>query len=279
LTAVVLVVRERRDRDRRRNVIVIAMVAAAALHGAYIVAIGGDYMHGRLLLPAFFAVALPASLTVRPQQRFNLGAVAGAGLWALISVVWFRPPPNPTGAVVAQISDFRAASGAKIVLDDAAFGLNGHEAAKAYADGVRGYFDVISKEPVPALDPNAFVLTLGSIGAPAYDAGIRVFVIDIGGLAEPLAARSAPIAGRPAGHRKQVDPAWYAARFAAPTNDDSPLVVSARHALTCGDIRALLHAVDGDLTPGLFLSNVLHSAKFTTMSVPYDPQVAEKRFC
>jgi len=32
------------------------------------------------------------------------------------------------------------------------------------------------------------LLTLGSIGVPAYDAGRRIWVVDIGGLAEPLAA-------------------------------------------------------------------------------------------
>ena len=199
-----------------------AMVVGGALHAAYIVAIGGDYMHGRLLLPAFFALALPASISLRRRSLVDLAIGGLAGAWALVSVIAFRPPPPPAGYVVASIADWRTVSGAKVVLDDSAFGLNGHEAAAAYARGVRGYFAVADKEPSLGRDPNAFVLTLGSIGVPAYDAGRRVWVVDIGGLAEPLAARTAIVPDRPAGHRKQVDPAWYDARFAAPSPTDSP---------------------------------------------------------
>lgn len=280
LMAAVLVVRARRDHDRRRNILVLAMVGGAALHGAYIVAVGGDYMHGRLLLPACFALAVPASTVVRERRSFDASVAALAGLLALVSVVWFRPPPNPPGAIVAQITDYRTLSGATMTLEEeTSFGLTGRQAHQAYADGVRGYFDVEAKTPAEALDPDVFILTLGSIGAPAYHAGRRVYVVDIGGLAEPLAARAEPIPGRPAGHRKQVDDAWYDARFAAPTPDDSAAVIAARHALECGDIRDLIHAVDADLTPGLFLSNIVDSFGFTTLSIPYDPVAAESQFC
>ena len=53
-----------RRRDRRIATATTAMIVGGGLHAAYITAIGGDYMHGRLLLPAFFAVALPASITI-----------------------------------------------------------------------------------------------------------------------------------------------------------------------------------------------------------------------
>ena len=121
------------------------------------------------------------------------------------------------------------------------------------------------------------MLTLGSIGVPAYHAGRNVWVIDIGGLAEPLAARTEPTPGRQAGHRKQVDHAWYDARFGGPSTD--PKVVAARHALTCNPGARLLESVDGDLTPGRFLSNIWHSVGNTFMKVPSDPVVAEREWC
>ena len=120
---------------------------------------------------------------------------------------------------------------------------------------MRGYFKITDKQPRPGRDPNAFVLTLGSIGVPAYDAGTHVFVIDIGGLAEPLAARTAPVPGRQAGHRKQIDDAWYDARFGGPS--DRPKVVAARHALACEPVAGLLQAVDAKMTPGRFFSNIV----------------------
>jgi arabinofuranosyltransferase len=172
-------------------------------------------------------------------------------------------------------------SGAKVVLDDIQYpGFNGHQVAELYAKGQRGYYRVLSVDPLPGADPDQFVFTLGSIGVPAYDAGRRVWVIDIGGLAEPLAARTGVVPDRPAGHRKQVDPAWYDARFAAPGPNDTVQVIAARHVLAdCRPVSDLMEAVNGDLTVGRFLSNIWHSVEFTRLDIPADPIQAERQFC
>jgi arabinofuranosyltransferase len=279
LVVAALAVRRIGRRDRPLAIATGAMLGAGVLDALYIVAVGGDYMHGRLLLPAVFALGLPASICVQPRRVASVIVAAGATAWALVTVVAFRPPPVGDVFGVSPVSDWRAVSGAKVVLDDAALGLNGHEAAAAYARGVRGYYGIVAKEPVRATDPNAFVLTLGSIGVPAYDAGKNVWVIDIGGLAEPLAARTSPVAGRPAGHRKQVDYAWYDARFAAPTANDSAEVLAARHALQCGSLHELIGAVDDDLTPARFLENIWDSFSLTRLHVPASPLEGERRFC
>ncbi len=251
LTAVIVVAaivyRSLARRDRRIAIATAAMLAGGTLHALYITSIGGDYMHGRLLLPAFFALAVPASVVIPTvavtRRTLSVAAIgAAATVWALVSVVAFRPPPNTKSYLLSPISDWRAVSGAKLKPTDSAFGLNGTEAAAAYDRGVRGYFKLVDKQARPGKDPRAFVLTLGSIGVPAYDAGRRIWVVDIGGLAEPLAARTAPVPGRPAGHRKQIDDAWYDARFGAPeatspgtTGPSNPKDAAARHAL---DLRA-----------------------------------------
>ncbi len=123
ILAVVVAVRLRAQHDRRIAIITAAMIAAAALNAGYIIAIGGDYMHGRLLLPAFFAGALPASMSLRKRTFTDFGVAGVAGAWALASVVAFRPPPvNVTTFGVAEISDWRTVSHAKVVLDDVAWG-------------------------------------------------------------------------------------------------------------------------------------------------------------
>jgi len=278
LIAATVVYRHLATRDRRFAIITAAMLVAALLHALYITAIGGDYMHGRLLLPAFFALALPASIAIRRRTFVVLGINALAAVWAIVSISALRPPPNTKSYLLSPISDWRAVSGAKLEPTDAnPFGLNGNEAAAAYAREVRGYFRTTDKEPRPARDPNAFVLTLGSIGVPAYDAGRRIWVIDIGGLAEPLAARTAPVPDRPAGHRKQIDEAWYDARFGASTSD--PLDDAARRALRCGPLPGLLDAVQAPMTLGRFFSNFWHSTAYTTMRIPTDPRAAEKKWC
>ena len=57
-----------------------AMLAAALVDVLYIVAIGGDYMHGRLLLPAFFALGLPASMVLRRDTAMPRDRRAGGGV-------------------------------------------------------------------------------------------------------------------------------------------------------------------------------------------------------
>jgi arabinofuranosyltransferase len=126
-------------------------------------------------------------------------------------------------------------------------------------------------------DRNQLVLTLGSIGVPAYDAGTHVFVIDIGGLAEPLAARTTPVPGRQAGHRKQIDDSWYDAIFGGPSAD--PKVIAARHALSCAPLNDLMQSVNAPMTPGRFFSNIVHSVSYTRLHVPDDPRVAEREWC
>jgi len=275
---VVLVRRARSGPDRRMSIATTAMLTGGALNALYITAIGGDYMHGRLLLPAFFAFALPISFVVRADIR-DLALASAVTAWALLSIVAFRPPkPPPTiGYGPAMIADWRAVTGGALRPKDVALGLNGTEAKAAYARGERGYFKITDKVPRAPKDPNAFVLTLGSIGVPAYDAGTHVFVVDIGGLAEPLAARTAPLPHRPAGHRKQVDYAWYDARFGA--EQGAAEVVAARRALLCEPLRGLLAAIDDPLTPGRFLSNMWHSVHFTRMRVPSDPEIAAQQWC
>jgi arabinofuranosyltransferase len=122
------------------------------------------------------------------------------------------------------------------------------------------------------------VVTLGSIGIPAYQLGTDVWVVDIGGLAEPLAARTDIVPGRPAGHRKQVDAAWYTARFGVPAADDEAAQDAAR-ALECGPVEGLLDSVSEPLTPGRFLSNMWHSVGYTRLRIPADPSEAAEEFC
>ncbi len=276
LIVVTLVARYMSTRDRRLVVITLTMIGAAFAHATYITAIGGDYMHGRLLLPSFFALALPASIAVRRRMAFAVGINVFVAAWAIFTIVQFREPPNPKG-YLSPISDWRALSGAKVHPNDTQFGLDGNQAAALYAQGVRGYFKAANADRLPPRDPNAFVLTLGAIGVSGYDAGPRIWIVDIGGLAEPLAARTAAIPGHAAGHRKQISDAWYDARFGASVTSVDDAI--ARRALTCGPIPGLLRAVDAPLTPARFLSNIWHSFGYTTLKIPDSPEVAEREWC
>ena len=273
------------------RVAVVAMSGAGALHAAYMVVIGGDYMHGRLLLPALFAFALPAAIGWSPGVEVRRIVLAGAvvavaTVWAVTSAGW-RRYENPRTFVLAPISNFRDVSPRPLVqpvendtdLNDIEF-WTGTEVAEAYARGERGTIRLLGNKVIGTGDPDQLVVILGSIGLAGYNAGVDVRVVDIGGLAEPLAARTDPIDGRPAGHRKQVDQAWYTAQFGVPALDPDPArVAAAEKALRCAPLSDLLDAIDGPLTPRRFLSNIMHSFEYTGLRVPPDPLEAEREPC
>jgi arabinofuranosyltransferase len=274
---VTIALRLRAEREPRALTATLAVLAAAGLHGAYIVVVGGDYMHGRLLLPAFFALGLPAWVVLRGRALPALALCAVAGVWAVVAVVSFRPGPPPFG--IPHIADWRQILGATVEPADVELVPTGHLAKDIYDEGVRGYIRPLQPLPEEGRDADALVVALGSIGVPAYQLGTDVWVVDIGGLAEPLAARTDPIPGRQAGHRKQVDDEWYIARFGVVGEDSPPAVQDAAQALECGPVRDLLDAVDEPLTPGRFLSNLWHSVGYARMRIPADPHEAVAELC
>lgn len=257
-----------------------AMVLGGLLHAAYIVVIGGDYMHGRLLLPALFAVALPASIGV---VSFNLRAYSLIGIsvvWALVCGTTLRfDQPKALLFTVVPISDWRVLSGGHVIPREAhaANFITGNEIHDLYARGERGFVPLLARVPIAGRDPDKLVVSLGSIGIPAYHAGHDVFIVDLGGLAEPLAARTSIVPGRAAGHRKQVDDAWYQARFAA--HPHGVKAAAAVRALSCSPLSDLIAAIDDPLTPGRFVTNIWKSLSFTRLHIAANPMSAEQDLC
>src|SRR5262249_55717198 len=78
--------------DRATVAIVAAPLAGAVVHALYVVRLGGDFMHARLLLPAMFALALPCAV-VQVRRGVALSAALGLALvWAVVCGVELRPP-------------------------------------------------------------------------------------------------------------------------------------------------------------------------------------------
>jgi arabinofuranosyltransferase len=278
LIAIVIGLKLRESRDRSLRIVTGAMLTAAGLDTAYIVATGGDYMHGRLLLPALFAVALPASLVLRPHALRTYGILGAGIVWVVACAGWMRYPPPPKIFAVPEIADWRRMmGGALFPTQKQTYVLTGRQARRLYDGGARGYLRLLDTVPRPGKHKGLLVATMGSIGLAGYDAGRQVWIVDIGGLAEPLAARASAIEGRPAGHRKDTDPAWYDAEFGTDPGDSK--VMAARHALSCEPLSGLLTAIGSPLTPSRFASNVWHSLSYTFLHVPSNPVTAERELC
>ena len=102
-----------RQRDTAAAVLVLAPVLGALAHWLYITRVGGDFMHGRLLLPSLFGLLLPVATVLVPTRALRGWrgvAVAGVAAWAVAGAFWLRVPyagqgaPGPWG--IADERDF-----------------------------------------------------------------------------------------------------------------------------------------------------------------------------
>jgi hypothetical protein len=123
------------------------------------------------------------------------------------------------------------------------------------------------------------VLSAGAVGMFGYLLPSSVHVVDRHGLADPVTARRELGARSRPGHEKTLSAAWMLGRFSEPAPDEDASIAAVRHVLSCGLPAALLHAVQGPLTAGGFVDNVLHAWDYSRLRLPADPFVAETRFC
>jgi arabinofuranosyltransferase len=262
------------------------MVGAGALHAAYICAVGGDYMHGRLLLPAVFAVALPVQVALPTRTAAMASghierpagiALAALAIWSVVCGVGMRRDQRADLPFLEDISDRRVVSPRPLVEPDEPDPpwLTGENIAAAYAAGERGVVAILGDQVIPGGDPTTITVLMGSIGLSSYNAGVDVHVVDIGGLADVLAARSDPMPGRPAGHRKQISDAWYAARYGTPSRQGTEAdVAAAEAALQCPAIAELIEDTTAPLTIGRFFGNIVSALGNTRVHVPFEPTQA-----
>jgi arabinofuranosyltransferase len=225
-------------------------------------------------------VALPASIGVVTLSARVYGVVGVALVWALICATTLRfDQPEASLFTVVPISDWRELVDGRVMPRETYNEnfITGGEIHELYEQGERGFIPLLARVPVRGRDPDELTASLGSIGIPAYKAGHEVFVVDLAGLAEPLAARTEIVPGRAAGHRKQVDGAWYDARFAA--NPKGAKAQAARRALQCAPLSDLIRAIDEPLTPGRFVSNLWNSVSFTRLHIPANPIEAQQELC
>ncbi|HZG89004.1 MAG TPA: hypothetical protein VEZ42_02215 [Pseudonocardia sp.] len=278
-------------RPSRTGLATAAVVAAPVLAGVlltvYVIRVGGDFMHGRMLLPALFAVALPV-MVVPLTARTALPVVVAAG-WAVLAVLGLRPAydtlgpngianerlfyvsllgaPHPVGTadyrshpvVPEGLAALAAAGGPQLAL--AAPGPD--------ADLVWKLVDLPPGSP----DTIAWI-NLGVVGELAPP---DVRVLDGVGLVNPVAAHATGLPDGRIGHDKDLVPAWYLADAgAAGTAGLAPdgEVARARTALACPRTAELLESVRAPLTVERFRDNLLGAADRTGYRYPREPGLA-----
>ena len=303
--------RSGRDDSSVRRVVVAAALSGAGLHLLYIVRLGGDFMHGRMLLPALFALLLPFAAAPLPGLRPVAFAVIGA--WAVVAMINLRTPQS-TDRVAGQpvrIGDaisartnihderivFRRIASRKnpVTIDDFSKGLwySGSERTRFFLDNggrglvldgeSNGYFEVYPLSP-EAAELAPAVIYAGALGIYGYRMPLRVWVLDRFGLTNPITAHvRLTNRGKP-GHEKDLRPAWMVAAFAPPnvvlSANLNPIEVElARSALQCSEFPDLFEAQRASLGVGRAVENITGSFTRWRFRMPRDAAAAAAELC
>jgi arabinofuranosyltransferase len=280
-------------------VLIAAPLAASFVHAAYIVRVGGDFMHARMLLPSLFCLLLPVAVVAVRGWRWAPAVLLVP--WILISALVLRLGPEATHGVGLgdERGKYVAASGEPnpVTLDDyyrpsPLFLARAGRSARMLAErGERGFLVDGYNPSGPRLalsgqvTQTPIVAVVSALGMYSYAAGPKVFAADLLGITSTIGSRfrvlPAP-AGSPnatAGHDKPHRESWEVARFTPPDPSDPLDVRDARRSLGCGTVHELLDAVTGRFGPGRAWRNFRDSLTFTRLRVPEDPERAVRELC
>lgn len=288
--------------------IVAIFVVSGLLLSVYVLRVGGDFMHGRVLLPAVFALMLPvAALPVRVRGhaysplRFPRATAAITGVAWVAIVVWAAicatVPGMPGGTVIGKTG----------IVDERAFyvlhtGRDHPILAEDYMDfpRVRAMVRTVEErpeggllmatmsfmnwavtpppQPIPEGGADQIVYFL-NLGMSSMNVGLDVKVIDPMGLAYPLAAHSQRLEDGRIGHDKSLPPDWAVIdtgmvnkRPWMPPMMNEKWVSEAAVAIRCPETQAVLNSTRGELTLRRFLSNVIHSIDFARYRIDRIPE-------
>ncbi|QCQ93187.1 hypothetical protein E7742_19490 [Rhodococcus sp. SGAir0479] len=284
------------DRFSRRlhspAAVVLFILACGFILAVYSIRVGGDFMHGRVLLPALFCFLVPISvIPIRIPPRSEWGRNNATGVFAATAVAWLtamvwavfaaNTVGMPAGAVVGK-------SG--IVDERAFYSLNtGHRhpilaedyldyprmraMVQAIADTPDGglllptpsftNWDVVPP-PVPIPEGGAgHTVFFLNLGMTSMNVGLDVKVLDQMGLAYPVAAHTERLEGGRIGHDKVLYPDWVVADTGMvpvhpwlPWYLDEDWVAQAKVALTCPETVELKQSYSSELSWPLFKRNL-----------------------
>ena len=305
-----------RGSDRERALLVAVPIAAGVLQALYVVRLGGDYMHARMLLPGVFAVLMPVTV-VAAKRRWATALLAAVVVpWAVVSAFALRAPAEPakdptnlrvydqrrryaevwgyrdmvTLGDYAALATQRPGLQVRLGRELAALARGGRTIVLASRSnrrfGERYPVSLAGVAPPPNF-PSPVVVRTGGIGRLGPAAGPRVHLGDRFGLADPIAARLRLAPQRPPrpGHEKSLPGEWVLARFAVPTTEAgrrilaNPEVEAARRALACPPLRELDDVTTAPLDADRFIDNVAYAVRERSLRFAPEPPLAAQELC
>ncbi|WP_269822020.1 flagellar motor control protein ZomB [Nocardia gipuzkoensis] len=292
---------------RSPGAVVTLVLVSGFLLTLYALRVGGDFMHGRMLLPQLFLLLLPvAVLPIRVPQGGLRAATAADWPLAALAVAFV----GVTGWALFAADTTAIKTGTKIsstgIVDERVYYVlnTGHDhpiLAEDYLDYPRiramvnditntpngglllnspsFMFWYIAPPPQPIPDGGAgHTVYFLNLGMTSMNVPLDVPVIDPMGLAYPLAAHTDRLTDGRIGHDKSLYPDWVVVDTGMvdrkpwmPWYLDEKWVTQARTAMSCPDTQALMISHRDPLTFERFrhnLRNALRFAKYRIDRVP-----------
>ncbi len=294
---------------RSPSAVVVMVLASGLLLTVYAVRVGGDFMHGRMLLTQLFLLLLPVAVVPLRLPRDGspkdwsfvalLVALLGAVGWSLFA------------ANTTAIKTGTKISSSGIVDERVYYVLNtGHDhpiLAEDYLDypRMRAMVEDIAANPNGGLLLNSPSFTFWyldpppqpipedgaghtvyflNLGMTSMNVPLGVRVIDPMGLAYPLAAHSDRLADGRIGHDKSLYPDWVVVDSGMvdihpwmPWYMDEKWVSQARAAMSCPQTQALLISTRDPMTFDRFKHNLRHALSFAKYRIDRVPKYEIQR--
>ncbi len=261
-------------------------IVAALLHGGFVISVGGDFMHGRFLLPATVLLFAPVAVVAGAAWQRVLAVLVLC--WAVAAGVWLRPVLW-NGMIVDERSYYArfvpdtpgALARAENWSGDIGYQVT-QRAARDLAAG-RSYFLDIMKpdDKVPTATGEGVYVWMNSLGIAGVGGGLDVTMVDPPSLGDPIGSRLVlpPDAKYRVGHAyKPV--VWALARYSDPAYQaDDKELADARAVLACGDVPTLISAITEPMSVQRFAQNLLLAPKLTLLRIPVDPAEARAALC
>lgn len=303
-------VRGLRDWLRSPAAVVTLVLFSGFVLTIYALRVGGDFMHGRMLLSQLFLFLLPVAVLPVRVPREGLRAV-GKPL-AVVAVAWLAAMAwTVVASGTTAITNGTKISSSGIVDERVFYVLNtGHDhpiRAEDYLDyaRMRPMVEAIANTPDGGLLLNSPSFMMWYIAPPPQPipeggAGHTVYFLNLGmtsmnvpldvrvidpmGLAYPLAAHSDRLAEGRIGHDKSLFPDWVIVDAGMvdrkpwmPWYLDEDWVTQARVAMGCPDTQALLISSREPLTFERFRHNFRNALNFASYRIDRVPKYEIQR--
>ncbi|MFC4124088.1 flagellar motor control protein ZomB [Nocardia rhizosphaerae] len=287
---------------RSPSAVVVMVLVSGLLLTVYAIRVGGDFMHGRMLLTQLFLLLLPVAVlpirlgAFRPRDLSTvlvLAALLGTAGWSLYaaSTTAIKTGTKISSSGIVDERVYYVLNTGKdhpILAEDYLDYPRMRAMVRDIADNPNGglllnspsftmwYLDP-PPQPIPDGGAGHTVYFL-NLGMTSMNVPLDVRVIDPMGLAYPLAAHSDRLADGRIGHDKSLYPDWVVVDSGMvdihpwmPHFLDEEWVAQARTAMSCPETQALMISVRDPLTFDRFkhnLRNALTFAKYRIDRVP-----------